>query len=340
MSEHTEIITPAHGDGQGVTLRFIRKEILTRFGNPLLNQLEDGTRIWLGDTRIVVSSDSHIVDPIVFPGGDIGRLAIAGTVNDITACGAVPLYLTLCLILTEGLSLVRIRQILDSAQKCAQEADVQIVAGDTKVLDRIDENGLYINTAGIGIPLRRDRSYSVSEAKPGDCIVVTGTMGDHSLALLSFREGLGFEQRVQSDCAPLNDLVLPLVKEFDGIHCLRDLTRGGLVGALVDVAEASDVDVHIDRNLVPVKREVHFGCEMLGLDPLCLANEGKMLIVVDKEQANCVVSQLRQHPLGIHSQIIGQIQEPRRAKGCLISKQGRRNRVIPRPEGQAIPRLC
>jgi hydrogenase expression/formation protein HypE len=336
----TSTITLAHGDGEAATLRFIRDEILTRFGNPILDMLEDGSWITLDSIHVVVSTDSYIVEPPVFPGGDIGELAVSGTVNDLLASGAVPHYLTFSLILAEGFPLSMLRRILDSVRQTAQSAGIQIVAGDTKVLGKQANVGICINTTGLGLPIRLGKDYAVSNACAGDNIIITGSVGDHGFAVLSAREGLGFEQRIQSDCALLHELMIPLLNTFDGIHSLRDPTRGGLIGVLIDIAESSAVDVFVDEGAIPVKKEVHFGCEMLGLDPLNLVNEGKMVIVVAPGQTNEVIGQLRQHPLGDESAVIGTVQPALSSPGRLILRKDQVERVVVRPEGQALPRLC
>jgi hydrogenase expression/formation protein HypE len=333
-------VTLAYGDGCGITSRFIRHEILTRFRNPILNLLEDGSWIKWDAPHVILSTDSFVVDPPVFPGGDIGKLAISGTVNDLLASGAVPRCLSLSLILTEGLPLDLIKKILDSAQKTALAANVQIVAGDTKVLERHVRAGLLINTTGIGTPIQPSKDYSLSRVKRGDSIIITGSVGDHGLAVLSVREGLGFEQRVQSDCAPLQELLLPVLRMFDGIRSMRDATRGGLLGVALDMTEASNIDILLETDAIPVKPDVRYGCEMLGLDPLTLVNEGKMVMAVAADQADDLLHQLRQHPLGKESAIIGRAQPPSSSKGRLFLKGNRSKRVVLRPDAQNLPRLC
>ncbi len=333
-------ITLAHGDGGGVTERFIRDEILTRFGHSILNPLEDGGKIVLDSADLVVSTDSYIVDPPVFPGGDIGQLAVSGTVNDLLACGARPAYLTFSLIISEGFPLTILRQILNSAQRTAGAVGMQVVTGDTKVLGQESNVGIVINTTGLGHPIRADKNYAVSNACVGDNIIVTGPLGDHGLAVLSAREGLGFEQRIQTDCAPLHELIIPLIETCDGVRCLRDPTRGGLIEALIHTAEASVVDILVQDEALPVKPEVSFGCEMLGLHPLSLVNEGKMIIVVAPEQTDQAITQLRRHPLGRESAVIGHVQPTLSSSGRLILIKEAVKRVVFRPEGQPLPRLC
>jgi hydrogenase expression/formation protein HypE len=333
-------ITLAHGDGGDVTLEFIREEILSRFGNPVLNKLEDGSKILIANKSIVISSDFYIVDPPIFPGGDIGRLAISGTVNDILSSGAIPRYLTLGLLIDVGFPLSQLRYILDSAQLAAQSVGIEIIAGDTKVLENRAKPGVYINTTGVGLPLWAERSFNVSDARIGDDVIVTGTIGNHGLAVLSAREGLGFERRVLSDCAPLHDLIIPLIETVDGLHCLRDPTRGGLAGVLVDIAESSSVDLHIEEEAIPIQEEVRFGCEMLGIEPINLLNEGIMVVVVSREETNQALEKLRSHPLGRSSRVIGSVQESCWPIGRVILETSLAHRILRRFNSMSLPRLC
>jgi len=330
----------AHGDGGAAAVRFVRQEILSRFDNSILNTLEDASWVEWDCSRIVISTDSYIVDPPIFPGGDIGKLAISGTINDLLAAGAAPRFLSFSLILTEGFPFAKLRHILDSASQTAESALVKIVAGDTKVLPSRAGTEIYINTTGLGYPIRSDKNFAVSHAQPGDNIIVTGSIGDHGFAIISTREGLGFEQRVISDCAPLHKLIGPLLNAYEGIRCLRDPTRGGIIGVLIDIAESSDVDVIVDEEMIPIKKEVRYGCEMLGLDPLNLANEGKFVIVVAPEQTNIVMAQLRQHSLGSESTVIGAVRQATLSHGHLYLRRQKTTRVVIRPEGQNLPRLC
>jgi hydrogenase expression/formation protein HypE len=332
-------VTLAHGDGGAVMHRFLSNEILSRFGHSGLKELEDGTWIRMGHVEFILSTDSFVVDPPVFPGGDIGCLAVTGTVNDVLASGGRPRYITLALVITEGFRMDTLRRILDSARATAEEAGVEVVAGDTKVVPRAGIPQIVINTTGVGFPIIPGQRYEISRARPGDRILLTGSIGDHSLAVLSAREGLGFEQRVVTDCAPLQTLLIPLLTEFTGIRVLRDPTRGGLAGALVDIAESSMVEVLIEEDAIPVQKEVRFGCEMLGLDPLFLVNEGKMILVVASEQAELALSRLHQHPLGRQSSIIG-IVRAGSPKGRVLLTRGLDERLIVRPEGQPLPKLC
>jgi hydrogenase expression/formation protein HypE len=332
-------IVSAHGDGGAATQRFLADEILPRFSNPALDRLEDGAAVAVGGMDLIVSTDTFTVTPAEFPGGDIGRLAVTGTVNDVLAAGGRAAYLTFGLVLSEGFPMATLRRILDSAKAAAEAAGVRIVAGDTKVIGRGGGPEIFINTAGIGTPIHQGRRYEVASARPGDRVLVTGTVGDHGLAVLSAREGLGFERRVVSDCAALHELVGPLLARFPGIRALRDPTRGGLVGALLDIAERSKVELVLEEEAVPVADEVRFGCEMLGLSPLTLVNEGKMVLVVDPAEADATLAELRRHPLGAASAIIGQARRGSRVT-WLVARTRAGERIVVRPEGDPLPRLC
>ena len=336
------LVTLDHGEGGDATMRFIREEVLSRFANEALEPLEDGSWVSLENTKLVLTTDSFIVEPPFFPGGDIGKLAICGTVNDLLASGARPAYMTLALILSEGLAFSALRRILDSASVCASQVGVRIVAGDTKVLPRGPHpGGIYINTTGLGIPYHPEWDYATSHARPGDKVILTGSVGDHALAVLSAREGLGFERRIASDCAPLHDLIGPFLEEGDGhIRCLRDPTRAGLAGALLSIAQSSRVDVFVNDDRIVVHPEVRFGCEMLGLDPLRLANEGKFVMVVTADRAEAVCARLKTHPLGRESSVIATIASPALATGQVIIKGAEGSRVLGGTHGRLIPRLC
>jgi hydrogenase expression/formation protein HypE len=273
----------------------------------------------------------------LFPGGDIGRLAVSGTINDLAAGGARTCYLTLSLVMAEGLSLATLATVLDSAAAVAREAGALVVAGDTKVVPR-GSIELVINTTGLGIQVAAGVRRGPAFVSPGDAVIVTGTVGDHAIAVLSAREGLGFEQRVSSDCAALDDLILPLLADGLPIRCLRDPTRGGLLGAVIDIAEASGREVHLEPARVPVDRHVAMACELLGLDPFQLVNEGKMVLVVDAAAANLVLARLRAHPRGQLSQVVGAVHAARMAQVVLDEPTGGRIAVSPWAAG--VPRLC
>jgi hydrogenase expression/formation protein HypE len=336
----SKIVTLDYGEGGLKTQEFIFQEILKRFNNPILAKLDDGSVIDIHHKKFVITTDSFIVDPPIFPGGNIGKLAVTGTVNDLVACGSKPIYLTLSLIIPEGFSFSNLEIILDSLNETAKLSNIIIVCGDTKVVPQRDSSVLCVNTTGLGEPINKN-DYSTHNAKPGDKIIITGEVANHSLAILSIREGLGFENKIFSDCSNLDDLILPLLKRFDKINCLRDPTRGGLLGVLFDIIENSKVNAIINFGKIPVQKEVNFGCEMLGLDPLSLVNEGKMVIVVNKEQADDVLIELKKNIKAEKAAIIGEIQETRNVDlPQLILKKDEKNLLLKRPTGRTIPRLC
>lgn len=338
--KESNLITLDHGEGGVKTQEFIYQEILKRFNNPILAKLDDGSVIDIKSKKLVITTDSYIVDPPIFPGGNIGKLAVTGTVNDLVACGSKPIYLTLSLIIPEGFSFTNLDIILDSLCETAKICNVIIVCGDTKVVPQKDSSVLCINTTGIGVPINTN-NYSTHNAKPGDKIIITGEVGNHSLAVLSLREGLGFENTIFSDCSNLDDLILPVLKKFDKIKCLRDPTRGGLLGVIFDIIENSEVNAIIDFEKIPIQHEVAFCCEMLGLDVLSLVNEGKMVIVVDKEQADDVLTELRKNKKGEKAAIIGEIQNNAlNYHKQLILRKNNKKILVNRPRGRAIPRLC
>jgi hydrogenase expression/formation protein HypE len=341
MTNKQNEITLNTGHGGRATQRFIKDEILSRFANNSLNELEDGSYVSWSNSQLVLTTDSYIVDPPIFPGGDIGRLAVSGTVNDLVASGAIPKFLSLSLVISEGFPFLKLQQILDSLASTAKESGVEIITGDTKVVEKTCNLGICINTTGIGIPVKHNHRYRLADTQIGDKIIVTGSIGDHALAVLSEREGLGFEQQIQSDCVPLNNLIIPLIQNIEGIHSLRDPTRGGLVGVLHDLAEASHLDVFIDAKSIPIKAVVNFGCEMLGLDPIELVNEGKMVVVVAQEQANDALALLKQNTLGQDAAIIGEIRPSSSYMGnvILLEDNGKKTLLV-RTEGQSLPRLC
>ena len=339
-----EFIHKHVGDGGAATDRFIREEIIERFGNPILNPLEDSNLAPIESSHILVSTDSFVISPLFFPNSNIGALAVSGTVNDLLASGGIPYFLTLSLILSEGFPVGDLRKILDAAKDTADACGVKIIAGDTKTvfLGKNSQPTLFINTTGIGVPIiSPEKTFPVSESKAGDHIIITGQIGNHGLAVLSAREGLGFESRVYSDCQPLNNMIIPLIREFKhNIHSMRDPTRGGLAAALVDISQASQLDIFIDYSQIPIQKEVEFGCEMLGIDPLELVNEGKMVIVSNSHFSHEILAFLQLHVPGRESRIIGHLDIPR-SSNCrvVLQKEGKKT-VVLKKEGLGIPRLC
>jgi hydrogenase expression/formation protein HypE len=288
--------------------------------------------------RLAFTTDSYVVSPIFFPGGDIGKLAVYGTVNDLAMSGAKPLYLSLAFIIEEGLPQGELNQVVDSAQKAAQEAEVKIVTGDTKVVHRGSADKLFINTAGVGI-IAEGVDISGSNARPGDKVILSGTIGDHGIAVLSQREGLSFSTQLESDCAPLGSLVAEMLAASPNIHCLRDPTRGGLATSLNELAKQSKVGIRIEEEKIPVREEVLAACEMLGFDPLYIANEGKLVAIVPAEDAGKVLKAMRGNHYGKGAAIIGEVrgEHPGRVvmKTCLGA-----SRIVDMLVGDLLPRIC
>jgi hydrogenase expression/formation protein HypE len=334
-----------HGSGGKLTADLIQHLFVPGFGNPVLAALEDQATLRLDGSgngargsRIAFTTDSFVVRPLFFPGGDIGRLAVHGTVNDLAVGGAVPLFLSAAFILEEGLAVEDLRRIVASMRRACDEAGVALVTGDTKVVDRGKGDQVFITTSGIGL-VPEGRSLSIRAARPGDCILVSGTLGDHGIAIMSVREGLEFETVLESDTAALNGLVQAMLDACPGIRCMRDPTRGGLSSALNELAAASRVGVRLDEAAVPVRPEVHAACEMLGLDPLYVANEGKLIAVVPPDDAGRVLAAMRAHPLGRDASLIGEVVADHPGLVILRSRVGG-ERVVTLLAGEQLPRIC
>ena len=333
-----DVILLAHGGGGTLTSDLIRTVLLPALGNPVLERLDDGACVTVPEADLVLTTDSYVVDPIFFPGGDIGVLAVAGTVNDLAMQGAEPRYLTLGLIIEEGLPVRELGTVVQSVADTAAAVGVTVVAGDTKVVERGRAGGLYINTAGLGVR-QPGVDVHVANGRPGDAVLITGTIGDHGMAVMSRREGLEFESELCSDAAPLWDLVKGILGIPAAVHCLRDPTRGGLTAALCDVAAASGVGVRIGETTLPVKPSVRSACGLLGLDPLNVANEGKALVVCDPSAADAVLETLRQHPLGRDAVRIGELTEEH--PGAVVLETGiGGERILTPPAGHELPRIC
>jgi hydrogenase expression/formation protein HypE len=292
----------------------------------------------LPSSRIAVSTDSFVVQPLFFPGGSIGDLAVNGTLNDLAMSGATPLYLTAGFILEEGLPIEQLLRIATDMARAASQAGVTIVAGDTKVVERGHGDGCYINTTGIG-SLPEDRNISIHQARPGDVVIVSRTMGDHGMAVMSVREGLEFESSIRSDTCSLADLVDVMLVHCPGIRVLRDPTRGGLATSLNEIASASKCGIKINEDSVPVDPVVRSACEFLGLDPLLVANEGKLVAIVPAADATRLLATMRMHPLACNAAIIGTVVEDRHQLVVARTSLGS-NRIVPMPIGQQLPRIC
>ncbi len=328
----------AHGSGGRLSHELIEKVFKTRFSNALLNQGDDSAefRMAKAESRMAFTTDSYVVKPLFFPGGDIGRLAVCGTVNDLAMKGARPLYLSVGFIIEEGFSLEMLGKVADSMAAAAKEAGVSIVTGDTKVVDKGACDGLFINTSGVGV-IPEGVEISGSLAVPGDVVIISGSIGDHGAAVINARNNFGLSGNLLSDAAPLNGLVGAMLKT-GLIHVLRDPTRGGLATTLNEIALQSKVIINIEEEKIPVKQEVKGACEMLGLDPLYVANEGKLIAIVPREDSEKILSVMRRDPLGKDAAIIGSVQTGK-PQVLLTTFLGSR-RPLMMLEGEALPRIC
>ncbi|GAB4563765.1 MAG: hydrogenase expression/formation protein HypE [Anaerolineae bacterium] len=334
-------IVLGHGSGGKLSHDLVRRVFLAGLANPPLSALNDGAVLSIPDTRgrLVVSTDAHVVRPLFFPGGDIGRLAVCGTVNDLAMMGARPLWLTAAFVLEEGLPIETLQRVVDSMRAAAAEAGVTVVAGDTKVVERGSADGLYITTAGVGW-LSEGVDISGANAQPGDVVLVSGTIGDHGIAVLSEREGLGFETDLRSDVAPLNSLVEAMLAAAPGaIHVLRDPTRGGLATTLNEIAQQSGVAIEIEEDSIPLNPAVQSACELLGFDPLYVANEGKLIACVAPEAADAVIAAMRQHPYGSRATAIGRVLDGPGGRVTLRTPLGGQ-RLLDMLAGEMLPRIC
>ena len=340
---HVPTVTLAHGGGGKAMKDLIDDVFLETFDNPLLAPLDDQARLDLavfarhGD-RLAFTTDSFVVDPLVFPGGDIGRLAVCGTVNDLAVGGAVPLYLSCAVIIEEGLAIEFIREIARSMARTAHEAGVQIVAGDTKIVNKAACDKMFITTTGIGA-IREDVDLGAHRARPGDMVLVNGLLGDHGAAILGARGDLALEAPIASDCAPLHHLIATLLAAAPATRFIRDPTRGGVATVLNEIAEAAQVAIEIDEACTPLREEVRGFCEILGLDPLYLANEGKIIAIVPPEQAQGALEALRAHPLGKASSVIGRVTSGEPGRVTMRTVFGG-SRIVDMLVGEQLPRIC
>ncbi|HAM41358.1 MAG TPA: hydrogenase expression/formation protein HypE [Candidatus Omnitrophica bacterium] len=328
----------AHGGGGRLSHQLIERMFRPAFQNDALNQRHDGAVVGLDGHRLAFTTDSYVVHPLIFPGGDIGQLAVNGTVNDLAMCGAKPLWLSVGLILEEGLPMTTLQRIVGSMRQAAQAAGVEVVTGDTKVVDRGKGDGLFINTAGIGL-VEPGVSIGPSQVQPGDGIILSGDLGRHGIAIMAVREGLAFESTIASDTAPLSPAVQALMEARCAIHCLRDLTRGGLSSALVEIAQAGGRSMAIEERLIPVDEEVRGACEVLGLDPLYVANEGRFVAFVAPQDASRAVEILRRHPVGRDAVLIGRVTDVPDAVVTMESVLGV-PRLVEMLSGEQLPRIC
>jgi hydrogenase expression/formation protein HypE len=340
-SRYDEILL-GHGSGGQLTADLIRRVFLPAFDNHVLSALEDQAIVSLADgaqgPRIAFTTDSFVVRPIFFPGGDIGRLAVNGTVNDLAVGGARPLFLSAAFILEEGLALTDLRRVVTSMREACTDAGVTLVTGDTKVVDRGKGDQVFITTSGVGIVPER-LTLSIRNAQPGDRVLVSGTIGDHGVAVMSVREGIEFETVLESDCAPLHDLTRAMLEACPSIRCMRDPTRGGLAGAVNELATASRVGVELSEAALPMRPEVRGACEMLGLDPLYVANEGKLMAVVPSKDADRLLDAMCRHPRGRDAAIVGEVTANHPGVVTMRSVVGGR-RVVTLLTGEQLPRIC
>jgi len=332
-------IVMGHGGGGKLGNELVEHLFLPAFRNPTLENLGDAAVLETAGARLAFSTDSFVVQPLFFPGGSIGELAVNGTVNDLAVSGADPSFLSAAFILEEGFPIAQLAAIVDAMAKAAATAGVRIVTGDTKVVERGHGDGCFINTAGVGV-LRAGIQVGPHRAMPGDAVIVSGTIGDHGMAIMSVREGLEFESPIRSDCAALNGLIADVLEAAgDAVHAMRDPTRGGLASTLNEIAQASDVGVMIDEAKLPVRFEVQSACDLLGLDPVYVANEGKVVLFVAPAAADGVVETLRAHPLGRNAARIGHVTSEHKRMLVARTAMGA-NRVIPTMIGEQLPRIC
>jgi hydrogenase expression/formation protein HypE len=328
----------AHGGGGRLTNQLIDTVFVPAFANPALDARHDGAAVTAGGARLAFTTDSYVVRPLVFPGGNIGDLAVNGTVNDLAMCGARPLFLSAAFILEEGLEMETLRTVVASMQRAAEAAGVQLVTGDTKVVDRGSADRMFVTTAGVGL-IECGRTVAPQAVQPGDAIIVSGDLGAHGIAVLSVREGLEFEAPIESDTAPLWEPVEALFAAGVAVHCLRDLTRGGLASALNEIAAARGVGIVIEEAAIPVREAVRGACELLGLDPLYVANEGRFVAFVPETDAERALAALRAVPVSSGATIAGRVTAEEPGVVVLESRIGGR-RVVDMLSGEQLPRIC
>lgn len=328
-------ISLAHGSGGKLMHDLIRDIFLKEFDNRILDALDDAAVIELEGYNLAFTTDTYVVNPLFFPGGDIGKLSVCGTINDLAVVGAKPLYISCGLVIEDGFSKVALKKITESIAKTAFGAGVSVVTGDTKVVERGKGDGIFINTSGIGLccyPLPQDICV-------GDQVIINGSIGDHEIAISSARRELGLNLEVESDCAPLADLISEVLGASAGIKFMRDPTRGGLASTLNEIINGRNLGILIEERKIPIREVVRASCSLLGFDPLYLANEGKVIIIVDREDAARVIDVMRLHPLGRDAAIIGEVVESPPGRVCLKTEIGGR-RIIDMPTGTQLPRIC
>lgn len=327
-----------HGGGGLLSHELIARVFVPRFQNPYLERLEDSAVLTIGDNKFCFTTDSYVVSPTFFPGGNIGSLAVCGTVNDLAVCGGKPLFLSCGVILEEGFPLKSLEIILDTMAEKAAEAGVQIVTGDTKVVARGAADGIFINTSGIGL-VEYQGPLSVKSIRPGDAVIVNGTLGDHGAAIIQARENLSLTSDILSDTAPLHGLIADILATSSNIHCMRDATRGGLGAILAEIAKSANVRIDIDEESIPVQETVRGVCEILGFDPLFLANEGKLIVFCPEQDAQAVLQAMQNHQYGQKAAVIGRVSSSASGRVVLKTAIGG-ERVVDMPTGELVPRIC
>ena len=335
--KHDRIVL-AHGGGGSLTKELVEEILLPALDNPVLRTLDDAAVVAINGDRLAFTTDGYVVKPMFFPGGDIGRLAVCGTVNDLAMQGAQPLWLSLSLILEEGLSIADLQKMVASIRAAADEAGVKVATGDTKVVERGKCEGMYIVTSGIGRVVAEHR-LGCAHVKPGDAVIVNGPLGDHGVAVMSRREGIAFQTSVVSDCAPLWGLVKRILGTGVPVHALRDPTRGGVAAAVNDIARASGVGIRLTETALPVRPDVRGACDLLGLDPLTIANEGKVIVFCPGSDAERVLAALKRDPLGKEACVIGAVTETPKGMALLRTRIGG-ERIVDLPTGEDLPRIC
>ncbi len=337
-SQQYDHIVMAHGGGGRMTHHLIKDIFYPAFQNQWLSQAHDGATISLPSSRIAMTTDSFVIDPIIFPGGNIGDLAINGTVNDLLCCGATPLYLSVAFIIEEGLPLATLTEVVNSMRQAAQSAGVSIVTGDTKVVEHGKCDRLFINTTGVGV-VPENINIGTHRVTPGDAVIVTGNVGNHGVCILSTRDSLGFEGEVHSDTAALTSMVSNLLASVPDVHILRDPTRGGLSSTLNEIVESANVSIEINEEEIPVEKEVRAACDLLGLDPLYIANEGVLIVILPDEYAQQALQSIHNDPHGSHARIIGHVTGNDKAEVVLKLPLGQ-TRLLDMLSGEQLPRIC
>jgi hydrogenase expression/formation protein HypE len=333
-----DTIVLGHGSGGRLSAELMQEIFLPAFHNPILDRLDDQAIVNLNGTRLAFTTDSFVVKPLFFPGGDIGSLAVHGTVNDLAMGGAKPLFLSVAFILEEGLSVETLRRVVQSMHAAARAAGVSIVTGDTKVVERGSGDQLFINTTGLGV-VPEGVNLSANAARPGDMVLLSGSIGDHGIAILAQREGLEFESRIESDSAALHTLVAKMLNVSREIRCMRDPTRGGVSSTLNEIAAQSGVGIELVESEIPVREEVRGACEMLGLDPLYVANEGKLIAIVDAAVADEMLAAMRRHWLGKDAHMIGTVTSSHTGLVTMRTALGT-SRIVDMLAGDQLPRIC